>query len=277
VIRVAGACGCFAVLALGCSGAPVGHAPAPSYTERNEPDVFSEPSQPRPATAAQGPYFVADPEGRAVAIQRGDAPNMRYAQLDRASCEAELSRRRVPFEQAEATAGVLAPVRLSGPMHGVSIHSTLPLAMRARAPSEVMDCRLVLALDDFSALVSQRGVAEIVHLSAYRSRAHGGCTPKYVGKQHCAALALDVAQFKRRDGSVLEVERDFHGRIGLSTCADNARPSPPSAASGELWDFVCDSARDAIFNVILTPNYNAQHKNHFHLEITPDAAWMLIK
>ena len=33
----------------------------------------------------------------------------------------------------------------------------------------------------------------------------------------------------------------------------------------------------AIFNVILTPNFNKQHKNHFHVEITPDAAWMLIK
>jgi hypothetical protein len=55
------------------------------------------------------------------------------------------------------------------------------------------------------------------------------------------------------------------------------RKAPRDAASAELWGFVCDSAERAVFNVILTPNFNKQHKNHFHVEITPDAAWMLIK
>jgi len=28
---------------------------------------------------------------------------------------------------------------------------------------------------------------------------------------------------------------------------------------------------------MLTPDYNAEHKNHFHLEITPEAGWMMVK
>jgi hypothetical protein len=88
---------------------------------------------------------------------------------------------------------------------------------------------------------------------------------------------VDVRAFKKRDGSALNVERDFHGHIGDSTCAGTAHPRAPSPASNELWGFVCDAAARAMFNVILTPNYNAQHNNHFHLEITPDAGWMLIK
>ena len=28
--------------------------------------------------------------------------------------------------------------------------------------------------------------------------------------------------------------------------------------------------------MMLTPNYNAEHFNHFHVEITPDANWMMI-
>lgn len=76
---------------------------------------------------------------------------------------------------------------------------------------------------------------------------------------------------------VLVVERHFNGRIGLSTCAAEASARPPSAAAAELWRFVCEAASRALFHVILTPNYNAQHKNHFHLEITPEADWMLIR
>ncbi len=238
---------------------------------------FEPPPAPPTESRHDGAYYEADPEGRPVAILRADAPNLGYAALDRVACEAELTRRAVPFTRAADTPNVLAPVRLQGPLRGVSIHSVLSPVERARSSSEILDCRLVLALDDFAGLVVQRGVVEIVHLSGYRPRSANGCTPKYDGKQHCGALAIDVATFKRSDGTVLQVERDFHGHIGLPTCAATAGPSPPSAESTELWSFVCESARRAIFHVILTPNFNAEHKNHFHLEITPEAAWMLIK
>jgi hypothetical protein len=158
----------------------------------------------------------------------------------------------------------------------VSIHSTLPPAARETSTLEIFDCRLVVALDDFSAILARLGVVEIVHFSAYRTQAQGGCTPKYVGKQHCGGLAVDVGLFRKRDGSTLDVERDFHGKIGQSTCG-GARPEPATPAANALWDLVCESARRAIFHVILTPNYNAQHKNHLHLEITPDAGWMLVR
>ncbi len=223
-----------------------------------------------PAVEAHGPFWEPIESGRAVPILRSDAPNMRYAALDRASCEAELGRRRVPFVRGEPTIGVLAPVRLRGPLSGgVSIHSLLAPAERERAVMEIFDCRLVLALDDFSVMLSKHGVVEMIHLSAYRPRSQFGCTPKYDGKQHCGALAVDIATFKRADGTSLQVTRDFHGRVGLPTCTTQPRPS-------ELWTIVCDAADAGIFNVMLTPNFNAQHFNHVHVEITPDAAWMLV-
>ena len=70
---------------------------------------------------------------------------------------------------------------------------------------------------------------------------------------------------------------DFHGRIGLGTCASGVGPSPQTKGADELWSFVCDAAGRAIFHVMLTPNWNAEHKNHFHLEITPEANWMMVK
>lgn len=177
----------------------------------------------------------------------------------------------------EASSQVLAPVRLRGPIRGIAIHSGLPEKRRATSTIEIFDCRLVLALDDFATLLAKHDVVEIVHMSAFRSQRDGGCTPKYPGKQHCGALAVDVGVLKKRDGSVLDVDKDWNGRIGMPTCADGTGPNPVTPAANELWDIVCDTARRALFHVMLTPNFNVEHKNHFHLEVTPDVGWMLIK
>jgi hypothetical protein len=241
------------------------------------------PADPPPLAVkkATGPFYEPDPGGYASAILRVDAPNMIYAAMDGAVCERELTKRGIAFEKNEAdraaAPGVVTPLRLKGPLHGVTIRSGLPAAERAKAALEIFDCRLVLALDDFAAMVATHDVVEMLHLSAYRSRKNGGCTPRYDGKQHCAALAVDIAQFKKKDGSTLVVDRDFKGKVGMKTCTAAVRKAARDAASAELWGFVCDAAERAIFNVVLTPNFNKQHKNHFHVEITPDAAWMLVK
>jgi hypothetical protein len=198
-----------------------------------------------------------------------------YASLDRDGCEAELRRRAIDFARAEDTPGVRAPVRLRGPLHGVSIHSMLPQAARARSHADLVDCRLVLSLDDFAASVAERGIVEVLTLSAYRTRAESGCTRKYDGEQHCAALAVDVGSFKHRDGTVLNVERDFHGRVGALTCRGDAQPSPATPAAKELWEIACDAA-GTDFLVVLTPNWNAEHKNHLHLELTTHD-WVLVR
>jgi hypothetical protein len=273
------------LLAAGCStSASPPASPGTVAEEEGHAAIAAEmPAEaPRPPTTnASGPFYEPDPGGYASAILRVDAPNMIYAAMDRPGCLQELAKRNIAVETSDAdraaAPGVLAPVRLRAPLHGVTVHSGLPPAERAKSPLEIFDCRLVLALDDFAALVAKHDVVDMLHLSAYRSRKNGGCTPRYDGKQHCAALAVDLAVFKKKDGSTLNVDRDFKGKVGTKTCTAPIRQTPRDAASSELWSFACDAAERAIFNVILTPNFNKQHKNHFHVEITPDAAWMLIK
>jgi hypothetical protein len=198
-----------------------------------------------------------------------------YAALDRDACEAALENRHVAFVRAEDTLGVRAPVRITGPLHGVSIHSGLPPAARARSHADLVDCRLALSLDDFAASIARRGIVDVVTLSAYRTRAESGCTRKYDGEQHCAALAVDVGSFKRGDGTVLDVERDFHGRVGTLTCRGDASPTPQTAAAKELWQIACDAAGTS-FLVVLTPNWNREHHNHMHLELTTHD-WVLVR
>lgn len=223
-------------------------------------------------------YYPQQPAPQPVAPPPTNAPAfMTYGRMDRFSCENELARRQVPFARAAETPGVLAPIRFAGPVNGVSIHGAGSAAQRATSKYEIFDCRLALALHDFTAYLATRGVTEIIHMSAYRPQSENGCTVRHPGEQHCAALAVDVGYFERRDGSTLTVEKDFAGRIGQETCSGRFAPNPPSPNASELWGFVCEAARRTAFNVILTPNYNAEHRNHFHFEVSAGAEWMMIK
>jgi len=202
-------------------------------------------------------------------------PAARYGNLDRTACEAELTARHIPFSSVATARGVLAPVRLSGPLHGVAYHSTLPVRQRASSPYEILDCRLVLALDDFSAILAKHDVVEVVHYSVYRPPSTSFPAAQ-IGRQHDGALAIDAGWFKRKDGSVLQVERDFHGRIGAGTCGPGTGPLPVTAEASALRSIVCEAADAHLFNVELTPDYNWQHRNHFHLEVTPAVRWFLV-
>lgn len=269
-----------------CSGrSPPNQASAPAGLPA--PDPSGSHAQARPSASADPwvlvPYLEdthwtgkgPPPTDYSIFAVPKASPAPGYAWLDRDDCEAELRSRHVDFARAEDIAGVRAPIRLRGFLHGVSIHSTLPLAARARSHADLIDCRLALSLDDFAASIAQRGIVEVVTLSAYRTRAESGCTRKYDGEQHCAALAIDVGEFKRKDGTALDVERDFHGRVGTLTCRNDAHPTPETAAAKELWEIACDAAGKN-FLVVLTPNWNTEHKNHLHLELTTHD-WVLVR
>ncbi len=204
-----------------------------------------------------------------------DAPALRYAELDRRSCEAELTRRGVTFTSVEEARGVLAPIRLRGPLHGVSFHSAIPASQRDRSPIEILDCRLALALDDFSTLLARHGVVEVVHMSMYRPPPRGWPQDR-IGRRHLGALAIDIGRFVRADGTTLDVEKDFHGRIGATTCGPSAGPKPATPEAVELRDIACETADLHLFNVELTPDFNWQHRNHFHLEVTAHVRWFLV-
>ena len=202
-------------------------------------------------------------------------PAARYSRLDRSSCEAELRRRQIGFVLVAEARGVLAPVRLTGPLHGVTYHPALPASQRPSSPYEILDCRLVLALDDFSTILARYDVVDVVHFSVYRPPSARWPAGR-MGHQHDGALAIDAGWFKRKDGSVLQVERDFHGRIGASTCGPGTGPWPITAEATTLRHIVCEAATAHLFNVELTPDYNWQHRNHFHLEVTPSVRWFIV-
>jgi hypothetical protein len=82
----------------------------------------------------------------------------------------------------------------------------------------------------------------------------------------------------KKDGHTLMVERDFHGRIGATTCGPaGAAPRPATPEARELRQIVCDAADAKLFNVELTPDFNWAHHNHVHLELTAGASWFVVR
>ena len=49
--------------------------------------------------------------------------------------------------------------------------------------------------------------------------------------------------------TVLVVDKDFHGKIGQSTCA-GGRPNPSTPVALELWSYVCDAASQAMVDYL---------------------------
>jgi hypothetical protein len=253
-------------------GSTEGPRPAsPSFESADHEDELP----PLPAAAVMDEPSDVAPE---PATLRGGAPlATRYASLDRGQCEAELGKRHIAYERVGEARGVVAPLRLKGAIAGIDFHSMLPASQRRTSPYEIYDCRLVLALDDWARVLARYDVVEVVHYSVYRPP-----PAKQVltgaGRRHSGALAIDAAIFKTRDGQTMSVEKDFHGRIGQKPCGANAASTAGLPAQAvTLRKIVCEAADAQLFNVMLTPDYNWPHRNHFHLEVTAGARWTLVR
>lgn len=204
-----------------------------------------------------------------------NSPAARYGALGADACRKELARRGIAFRDEPGARGVKIPVRLLGPVGGVRYRTDASEAERRRSPWEVFDCRLVLSLDDFGEVLQRHEVVEARIFSAWRppSKAHGN----KLQRRHPGALAVDVRTFKKASGEELVILDHFGGRIGSPVCGPGRGPEPPCPQGEALRAIVCGAAEAHIFNSILTPNHDAPHQNHFHLELTPGVGWFIFE
>jgi hypothetical protein len=224
------------------------------------------------ATPGAGENLATFPAGAA------SFPAVRYAALGAQGCKAELARRGVTFRDVGGQApGVLAPIRLSSPVNGVTYHTGLSEAGRKTSPWEVFDCRLVLSLFDFGAVLRAHDIDEVVMFSAWRPPPKKWRAGK-IADRHPGGLAIDIQRLHQKSGNWLVVEDDYHGHIGSHTCGENpATPDPPSDGAKALRALVCEAVDAHLFNVVLTPNYNRAHFNHVHLEVKAGVRWFLAR
>lgn len=240
-----------------------------SLRGRAEPEV---PAPPARGSVRRGNPYLDIPE-RAVAESKRA---FTYANLSDEDALAELTRRNIAFVTARPPMpGVRTPIRLTGPLHGVTIRSTLPPAQRQNTLFEILDARLAIALDDFCALLARHDVVELVHFTMYRPP---GELPSNFGgplTRHPGGLAIDLGALRKRDGNLLAVGPHWPSNIGAKTCGAGAEQLWERPGR-ELLSIVCEASDEGLFHYILTPRFNSAHGDHLHLEIKPDTRWFLV-
>lgn len=173
-------------------------------------------------------------------------------------------------------------MRLTGPLDGITYRTDYPDGRRSSVPFEVFDCRLVLALRELNPILKAHSIDEVRIYSAWRPPARSWPTGK-LGQAHPGGLAVDLRLFKKSSGEELEVETDFFGSLGKDPCgaasdgqsADRLPEGPAEAR--ELRQIYCGAADAKLFHVQLSPNYDAHHHNHFHLEVRPGVRWFIVR
>lgn len=104
-----------------------------------------------------------------------------------------------------------------------------------------------------------QAIKRIHHAGTYACRIRRNNTTAQVGKvkggrlsEHSKGQAIDIMAFELADGTMISVKNDWLGKAAKSA-------------------FLRDAAKEScgVFNVVLTPNHDRFHQDHFHLDIGP--------
>lgn len=199
-----------------------------------------------------------------------------YANLSNEETLAELDRREIPYERViPGVPGVRLPIRLTGRLSGVWIHSVLPAEQRKTTPFEILDGRLALALDDFCKILAAHGFVEVVHFTMYRPPHDGPPDENKHHHRHPGGMAIDLGAIKKESGHWIAVGPHWPSDIGAKTCGPGGRQLK-GRRGRELLSVACEAADLRIFHYMLTPHFDEPHADHLHLEIKVGVKWFLV-
>jgi len=193
-----------------------------------------------------------DPEPAKLAVARPEAGKPRPEPLGR--CTAALTARKVAWK----------PASRPGIAHGVEITGRLG-GVRVSSPNEplVIDCSLAVSLDEAGRSLRSLGVDAATFSSAYSRRLVRGTNRP---SKHSYGLAIDVQAFGGPELGTLWVERDYEQGLGdYADCVGR----PLTQAGATLKQLQCQLARSGLFHLVLTPDFDDAHHDHFHLEVRP--------
>ncbi|NLE88781.1 MAG: extensin family protein [Myxococcales bacterium] len=243
------------------SAAPTPRLPSP------EPAEVSEVAEASPPEPTRHPFHEPLPS----VAQLAKGPANEVAQLSSAACRKRLAEIESSVERFRGAApNVGWPLRIVAPLGEVRF--TVP---PASTPFGVLDCRLALILHELTEVLVEHDVVRVRIDNFYRPKARLPRRRSY--SQHAHGLAADVMEFELRDGQRLNVEDDWHGERGTPPCGPEARLLEENERSVRLRNLVCAIAARGLFHHILTPNYDAAHRDHLHMDIKRDAKWFGVR
>lgn len=222
---------------------------APAATE------VAAPERPPPPVRRSGAYANLDPDDDYVVGPPDPWPD----------CEGELSRMGVKFRAGTLPIHTPPKTKITCGASQVVTYFEGPGHITYSSPPFVT-CAMALALASFERIVQKEAnalfgspVARIEQLGTYNCR-EIAAYPGWVS-EHAYANAIDIGRFVLKNGKSIEVLRDFDARLD----SDGA----PSKQAAAFLRVVSRRANDEdVFSHVLTPFFDAHHKNHFHLDLS---------
>jgi len=190
-------------------------------------------------------------------------------------CLEDLTARNVPYTKT-TTRGIVDAILVPVPINGV----TFAIETGDKPTTQPMACEFVRTLFAFAEVLKSKGIRKVGTLGSYCYRCccaysttnfcRGPSDPEpdcsangY--SNHSFGRAVDVRYLTYDDGRVVDINKDTDFKATAGGTCTAARTSQ-TGASKLLYDLVCEVAEKKIFSTILTPNYNSDHRNHWHMD-----------
>lgn len=226
-------------------------SPSPSAEPalRESPPLPVAPTRPAPRPGA---YANVDPEDDLVVAP----PEVRP------TCEADLAAAGVKFVASALPVHTAPKSKITCGAPQVVTYVRGPGKI-GYSSSPLLTCTMALALAQWETIVQEEAqriygsrITRIDHLGTYSCR-EIAAYPGWVS-EHSYANAIDIGTFVLQNGRTIEVLRDFD--IG---------DDEPKKPAGKFLRNVSRRANDEdVFSHVLTPFFNATHRNHFHLDLS---------
>lgn len=162
-----------------------------------------------------------------------------------------------PEEDESLTCHVEEPVQLGPTVAGVDLRYYYD----DEADRVLISCDGANAILDSAEDVGPLGVVEIVHVGTYNCRLISGSSSL---SQHGLGYAIDINGFILEDGASYTIYDHW----------EDGDDSPETAGGLFLYETAHRWYEDWIWNIILTPEYNEAHDNHFHVDMTEGSHYL---
>ena len=173
-------------------------------------------------------------------------------------CLSLLASEGVSYEEGPPSEGITTPVEVKDNTIGGVFYRYY---FRGRAP-RLMDCRLALALARAAPVLRANGVTEVIYANHYRPSLGTLKPGKY--HDHAQGLAMDIKGFKVGARTRVSVEHHYETGLGFMD-SDECLGRPMTVKGLLLRKIACDLDDAGLFRIILTPDYDRDHWNHFHV------------
>ncbi len=206
-----------------------------------------------PALAAAGPV-----QSTKQASRRGPAKTAVRAKATGpqppTACTAELDVRGVRWKRAKKP-GIADAVQIMGPLGGMPYVSP--------EYDLIIDCSLAISLAEMAPYVAALGFDQVGFSSAYSRRNVRGTQR---ASKHSFGLAIDIHAFSGPELGSLRVAADYEQGLGDAV---DCLGQPLTQGGAALKILQCQLTRSGLFRLVLSPDYDDAHHDHFHLEVKP--------